>query len=128
LSSDPLSGPFTTSFNATAGVAIQLRLIQLTAGPLSNVNVSFGDGLPPQNYTVMIGVSVNITYNYTSGGLFVITATPVPFGLPNATVTVNTMTVSVTGPAFYSGKKKKKYYTVAFLATNLLIHNIHIAI
>jgi hypothetical protein len=103
LSSDPLSGPYTTSFNATAGVPIQLRLVQMTTGPLSNVNVSFGDGSPPLNFTVTIGASLNIAYNYTTGGLFEIVVSPVPVGLPNATLSNYTMIVNVTGPPIYSG-------------------------
>jgi hypothetical protein len=106
LSSDPWSGPFTKKLNIWSDTLIQLRLVQVSAGPCSNVSVSFGDGLPPQNYTVMIGVSVNFTYNYTYGGLYVIAVTSMPLGLPNASITVNTITVNVTGPPVYAGKNR----------------------
>jgi hypothetical protein len=106
LATDPISGPFTSSFNTSAGTVLNFRLNQVTAGPKSIMAVSFGDGMPAQNITLSSNVPyVNFTYNYTLGGTFTISAVPILISAPNATVTVNTITAYVTGPPFYTGKK-----------------------
>jgi hypothetical protein len=103
LSSDPFTGPFTTSINVTLGTTISIRLNQITAGPVSNVNISFGDGTPVQNYTLMAGSFINMTKNYTAVGTFKIVPTPVAL-LLNVTLKVNNFTVVVNSPTVYQGK------------------------
>jgi hypothetical protein len=95
LSSDSLNGPYTTNVSTTVGTTITLKLNQVTAGPVSNVNLSFGDGSPVQTYTLTSSY-VNFTKNYTAAGTYTISAAPVPVSLTVA-VTVNNMTVVVTG-------------------------------
>jgi hypothetical protein len=92
LSTDRLAGPYTTSVSITAGVQFTIRLNQLTAGPCSNVSLSFGDGSSLQNYTLKSSF-VNISYVYTKPGTYQIAAFPLaqPFN-----VTVNNMKVMVT--------------------------------
>jgi hypothetical protein len=94
LSSDPLTGPYTTTVSIPPGTLITVKLNQWTAGPISNVSVSFGDGTPLQNYNISADSCVNITKNYTIAGTYTITATPVAVGL-NVNITVNTMSVYV---------------------------------
>jgi hypothetical protein len=103
LATDPISGPFTSKINATAGTALNFRLNQVTAGPKSIVAVSFGDGMPPLNITLNSTDPCNFTYTYTLGGTFTISALPLLVGAPNATTTVNTITSYVNGPPFYTG-------------------------
>jgi hypothetical protein len=62
--------------------------------------VSFGDGSPLQNFNITASEPTDITYNYTSSGIYTITAMPLAIDL-NATITVNTMTVNV--PPVYKG-------------------------
>jgi PKD repeat protein len=96
-----LTGPYSTSVGIALGSAITITLNQLTAGPISNVNVSFGDGTVSQ-FINLTSSSVNITKNYTTAGTFTITATPSSQHLP---VTVsNTITVNVISPALYKSK------------------------
>jgi hypothetical protein len=102
LSSDPLPGPYTTNVNLTTGETITIRLNQCTAGPISNVSVSFGDGTPSQSYT-LVSSYVNISYIYMTAGTYTIVASPVALSL-NAAITVNTITVVVTGPPAYQSK------------------------
>jgi hypothetical protein len=94
LSTDPVDGPYTTNVSAGIFVPIIIRLNQLTAGPMSNVSVSFGDGSPLQNFSISASNPVNIVNNYTTSGIYTITATPLAIGL-NVTLTVNTMTVVI---------------------------------
>jgi hypothetical protein len=103
LLSDPISGPFTSSFNTTAGIAFTLRLTQATPTPATTVCLSFGDGSSLQNVTLTAGAYLNITYNYTTGGSFKIVATPIMASL-NYTVVNNNITVNVAGPTVYQGK------------------------
>jgi hypothetical protein len=104
LITDPITGPFTSTFNTSAGIPLVFRLNQVTAGPLSNVTVSFGDGNSAQNIILSASVpSANISYNYSIGGAFTISASPSITGAPNATITVNTISTFVRGPPFYTG-------------------------
>jgi hypothetical protein len=94
LSTDPVDGPYTTSASAGIFAPIIIRLNQWTAGPKSNVSVSFGDGSPLQNFSISASNPVNIVNNYTTSGIYTITATPLAIGL-NVTLAVNNMTVNV---------------------------------
>jgi hypothetical protein len=94
LSSDPLTGPFTTSVTVSLGTVISIRLNQLTAGPVSIVNVSFGDGTPEQNFTIVVGSYVNLTKNYSTTGTYTISADPVTVSL-SIPVCINNVTVNV---------------------------------
>jgi hypothetical protein len=105
LTTDPVSGPFTSKFNTTAGTLLNFRLNQVTAGPQSIVTVSFGDGLPARNITLNSTGPCNFTHNYTLGGPFTISALPMLVSALNATVTVNTITAYVAGPPFLTGMR-----------------------
>jgi hypothetical protein len=103
LSSDPLTGPFTSSLSIVLGSVITIRLNQQTAGPVSTVVVLFGDGSAAQSSTLMSS-SVNITKNYSTVGTFTISATATLVSLTGVNTSVNTMTVSVASPPSYECK------------------------
>jgi hypothetical protein len=107
LNSDPLAGPYTTTVYTTPDSAVNIRINQVTAGPLSNINVTFGDGSPVQTYNNIIS-SFNITKIYSTPGTYTIVATPYGLSVPNASIaiTVNTMTVKVAQHAYPSNLKK----------------------
>jgi hypothetical protein len=112
LSSDPLTGPFTTSVKIALGTLLSIRLAQQTAGPYSYVSVSFGDGSPLQNYTLgnsspnYIYSYIVINYNYMRTGTYTIVATPYT-ALLNVTTNINTVTVNVlTSLNIYPSKLK----------------------
>jgi hypothetical protein len=107
LMDDSLTGPYSTNINIPLGTAINLRLVQMTAGPLSNLTVSFGDGSPDQAfYSIVVNTSLNLTYNYTTSGVYKIAATAVTTCLANVTYsfTVDPMTVNVINSDFYPSK------------------------
>jgi hypothetical protein len=116
VSTDPLSGPYNSTFNISAGTAFQLRMTQLTAGPQSYVCVSFGDGSPLQNFTFNVETYLNITFNYTIGGTYIILAYPV--GLNSSfSVVNNNITVNVASPPIYNSK-------TFFMITLLIFYTI----
>jgi hypothetical protein len=86
------------------GSALTIQLNQWTAGPISNVSVLFGDGSPPETYNITAGLRKNITYSYTTPGIFTISVNATPIGLTGVTVTVNTITVNVGLLSSYTGK------------------------
>jgi PKD repeat protein len=88
--------------NTTVGFSITIQLSQLTAGPLSNVSLSFGDGFPSQIYSLMSS-SINISYMYTYPGYYNISATATAYELSTVNVTVNNMTAYVAPPPTYEG-------------------------
>jgi hypothetical protein len=75
-----------------------LRLLQLTAGPMSNATVTFGDGSSAQSFfSFHAGLSANMNYNYSAIGSYTVTATPVVSELSGISVSGNvTMTITVT--------------------------------
>jgi hypothetical protein len=95
LATDPLAGPLTASVTIPVGGSVSVRLNQATAGPLSFVQLSFSDGSPITNSTIMSSY-VNLTKTFTTGGTYEIITVPVAVGF-NGTLTVNKMTVIVTG-------------------------------
>jgi hypothetical protein len=100
LSTDPQAGPYTTYANKTLGNAtVTIRLQQWTAGPKSNVSISFGDMSANQTCIITAGSDVNITYSYTKAGTFTIVAY-ISTGLSGVNVTVNTIIVNVNGNLF----------------------------
>jgi hypothetical protein len=104
LTSDPLTGPFTTTFNTSLGTypSITVRLNQVTVGLVSTVVVSFGDGSANQTVTNLVaGAPVNISHNFTTSGTFTIFGTVT--GLTGITKTVVPMIVNVAMPPTYSG-------------------------
>jgi hypothetical protein len=91
--------------NTTAGSSLMIRVSQWTAGPKSNINISFGDGTPVQALiSVTASISQYIPHNYTISGTFLITAICIPTGLTGVSVTVNTITVNVKALPVYQGK------------------------
>jgi hypothetical protein len=101
LSSDPLTGPYTTNFTVNASTAFTITVNQWTAGPQSTVTVSFGDGSATQSFNLMSS-SVSITYNYTTAGTYTITATPVLTSLTGVNITMsNTLTAVVLALPIY---------------------------
>jgi PKD repeat protein len=103
LSTDPLSGPFTTSITLTSGIA-NITLNQITAGPKSSVVISFGDGSATQTIAqIMVGTPVNISHAYTAPGTYVISGTATPTGLTGVNTNVTSMTVTVPVAPVYNG-------------------------
>jgi hypothetical protein len=104
LATDPLTGPYTTAVNLTAGATIVIRLNQLTAGPTCNAAVSFGDGSANQSFfSLTAGSPLIISYNYTTWGkTFTISVNVTSVSLTNVNATVNTMTVNVAPLYAYS--------------------------
>jgi hypothetical protein len=100
LSSDPLLGPYTTSISTVVGLSVTIRLSQVTAGPAANMSVLFGDGSPAQQFYLASSL-VNITYNYTTLGTFIVSANVTLVGLSIPCI-VNNMTVVVAPPPTYS--------------------------
>jgi hypothetical protein len=102
VSTDPLNGPFNSTFNTTAGIKFQLRLSQLTAGPQTNFTVSFGDGITFSNLTLNVETNLTFSYTYMTPGTFKIFATPIV----NASYTVinNNITVNAAIPPVYTSK------------------------
>jgi hypothetical protein len=98
--------------NTTIGFStVNISVNQWTAGPFSNLSVSFGDGSVDQNFSVItVGMSINLTYTYTTYGTYIISVNPTPIGLTGVTVTANTITVNVAPAPVYSGKRKNKIY------------------
>jgi hypothetical protein len=102
LLSDPSTGPFTTTYNTSAGFTLNIRLNQVTAGPVSTVVVSFGDGSANQTVSSLVaGIPVNMSHNFTTGGIFTITGTVT--GLTGLNTIVIPMIVNVAPPLTYSG-------------------------
>jgi hypothetical protein len=106
LTTDPPAGPFTTTVNTTIGFStVNISVSQWTAGPFSNIDLSFGDGSAIQSFTSITGgMSTNITHTFTTAGTYTISANATPIGLTNVTVTINTITVNVAPAPIYTGK------------------------
>jgi hypothetical protein len=107
LPTDPLTGPFTTTLNTTAGLNTTIRVYQMTAGPQSTVVVSFGDGSANQTVSsLMIGQPQNVSHIYTTSGTFTISATATTAGTTGVNTTLNQMTAYVAPAPVYSCKIK----------------------
>jgi hypothetical protein len=118
LSSDSLTGPYTTNFTVNASIPFTITVNQWTAGPQSTVTVSFGDGSATQSFNLMSS-SVNITYNYTTAGTYTITANPVLTSLTGVNVTMsNTLTVVVLPPPVYRRKTNILFYLSLYFFHN----------
>jgi hypothetical protein len=110
LNSDPVNGPYTENVTVTAGETLALRLTQMTAGPLTTVSLSFGDGSANQSFSLTGGSFVIVNKTYPATGTFSIKATA-STGLPgNVTTTVNSVTVFV-----FTLGKIHFYYISAFI-------------
>jgi hypothetical protein len=102
LSTNPVAGPYSTNVTTLIFEMTNICLNQWTAGPMSSVNVSFGDGSPVQNYIIMAGTTLQIAYNYSTVGIYTIIATSLAIDL-NVALVVNTITVNVTARPVYQG-------------------------
>jgi hypothetical protein len=104
LATDPLTGPFTTTVNTTAGLTLNIRLTQVTVGIVSTVVVSFGDSSANQTFAaIQTGSPVNISHNYTSGGTFTISVFANATGLTGVNFTVNKVIVNVIPSPTFTG-------------------------
>jgi PKD repeat protein len=116
--------------NITQDSSITIQLSQVTAGPFSTVDVSFGDASASssQTYNLTISSPVNVTYNYTTPGTFTISATATPAGLSsNVTISINTLTVTVAPLPSYSSmqfiyEKQQKREKQFFGRSLFLLH------
>jgi hypothetical protein len=83
---------------------LTIAINQLSPGPFTNMYVSFGDGTPMQNCTLMASktATCQLIHVYTSGGTFTVEATP-DISDSNATVQINNMTVTVVAPFAHIG-------------------------
>jgi hypothetical protein len=99
----------TDAFNASVAINVNLTITinQFSPGPFTDMSVSFGDGTPLQNCTLMASPTTMclISHIYTSGGIFTVVATPVIFD-SSATAQINNMTVTVIAPFSYPGIKE----------------------
>jgi hypothetical protein len=115
LSSDPLNGPYTKNVTVSTGETLALRLSQLTAGPLSNVSVCFGDGSANQSFSITGGQYISVKKTYTVNGTFTIAVTA-STGLA-VTTTVNSIVVFVFSPGIFG------LFFSAAIHANCYIHN-----
>jgi hypothetical protein len=102
LASDPLTGPFSTALNITAGFPFTVVIAQVTVGPSSIVSVNFGDGSITRNFTITAAANASIPYNYTTSGTFNITVKPF---VANYSLQNNIITAFVAETTFYTGCK-----------------------
>jgi hypothetical protein len=111
LSSDPVSGPYSSSINVTVFKTVTIRICQVTVGPQSFGTVSFGDGSPIQTFSTLIctyspDYCNTISHAYASGGTFTINVTIAPTNADNATIAINTNTITACVDApFYQSKQ-----------------------
>jgi hypothetical protein len=119
LSTDPLTGPYTTFVNKTLGNAtVTIRLYQWTAGPKSSVSISFGDMSANQTFILMGSSYTSLTYSYTTAGTFLVVAY-ISTGLSGVNITVNTITVVVNGNVF----KLRFYFSLIDCAKRVMFLN-----
>jgi hypothetical protein len=118
MATDPLLGPYTTWYSEHQFWNITIRVYQLTAGPKTNVTVSFGDGTANKSY-ILTSSYVNITYSYQLAGPFNISITAAAVDLTGLTYTSNILQVYITLPPVFFQTFRKNIYFSLLLCLNL---------